>query len=188
MHDMNMYPDKPFKKCARIVGEVLGKYHPHGDTAVYDSLVRMAQPFSSRYMLIDGHGNFGSLDDGPAAMRYTEAKLQKISVEALSDIESETVDFVDNFDGSLKEPEVLPSKIPNLLLNGGTGIAVGMATNIPPHNLKEVMEGIIALIDNPGMSIEELSKIIKGHRDRDRDKQRHRDTETQRHRDTETQK
>ncbi len=162
MHDMNMYPDKPFKKCARIVGEVLGKYHPHGDTAVYDSLVRMAQPFSSRYMLIDGHGNFGSLDDGPAAMRYTEAKLQKISVEALSDIESETVDFVDNFDGSLKEPEVLPSKIPNLLLNGGTGIAVGMATNIPPHNLKEVMEGIIALIDNPGMSIEELSKIIKG--------------------------
>lgn len=162
MHDMNMYPDKPFKKCARIVGEVLGKYHPHGDTAVYDSLVRMAQPFSSRYMLIDGHGNFGSLDDGPAAMRYTEAKLQKISVEALSDIESETVDFVDNFDGSLKEPEVLPSKVPNLLLNGGTGIAVGMATNIPPHNLKEVMEGIIALIDNPEMSIEELSKIIKG--------------------------
>ena len=162
MHDMNMYPDKPFKKCARIVGEVLGKYHPHGDTAVYDSLVRMAQPFSSRYTLIDGHGNFGSLDDGPAAMRYTEAKLQKISVEALSDIESETVDFVDNFDGSLKEPEVLPSRVPNLLLNGGTGIAVGMATNIPPHNLKEVMEGIIALIDNPEMNIEELSKIIKG--------------------------
>lgn len=162
MHDMNMYPDKPFKKCARIVGEVLGKYHPHGDTAVYDSLVRMAQPFSSRYMLIDGHGNFGSLDDGPAAMRYTEAKLQKMSVEALSDIESETVNFIDNFDGSLQEPEVLPSKIPNLLLNGGTGIAVGMATNIPPHNLKEVMEGLIALIDNPELSIDELLKIIKG--------------------------
>ena len=162
MHDMNMYPDKPFKKCARIVGEVLGKYHPHGDTAVYDSLVRMAQPFSSRYTLIDGHGNFGSLDDGPAAMRYTEAKLQKMSVEALSDIESETVNFIDNFDGSLQEPEVLPSKIPNLLLNGGTGIAVGMATNIPPHNLKEVMEGLIALIDNPELSIDELLKIIKG--------------------------
>ncbi|NQY81199.1 MAG: DNA gyrase subunit A [Candidatus Caenarcaniphilales bacterium] len=162
MHDMNMYSDKPYKKCARIVGEVLGKYHPHGDTAVYDSLVRMAQPFSSRYTLIDGHGNFGSLDDGPAAMRYTESRLEKMSAQVLADIGSETVDFVDNFDGSLQEPDVLPSKLPNLLLNGGTGIAVGMATNIPPHNLNEVMEAVIALIDNPEMTVDELMKIIKG--------------------------
>lgn len=162
MHDMGMYSDKAFKKCARIVGEVLGKYHPHGDTAVYDSLVRLAQGFSSRYPLINGHGNFGSLDDGPAAMRYTEAKLQKISEELLNDIESNTVDFTDNFDGSLKEPKVLPSKIPTLLINGSTGIAVGMATNIPPHNLTEVMNGLIAMIDNPDISLEELNKIIKG--------------------------
>jgi DNA gyrase subunit A len=161
MHDMGMYPDKPFKKCARIVGEVLGKYHPHGDTAVYDTLVRMAQPFSSRYPTIDGHGNFGSLDDGPAAMRYTEAKLQKLSVDILDDIESNTVDFTDNFDGSLKEPKVLPTKIPMLLVNGTTGIAVGMATNIPPHNLTEVMQGLIAMIDKPDISIKELNKIIK---------------------------
>ena len=161
MHDMGMYPDKPFKKCARIVGEVLGKYHPHGDTAVYDTLVRMAQPFSSRYPTIDGHGNFGSLDDGPAAMRYTEAKLQKLSVDILADIESNTVDFTDNFDGSLKEPKVLPTKIPMLLVNGTTGIAVGMATNIPPHNLTEVMQGLIAMIDKPDISIKELNKIIK---------------------------
>ncbi len=162
MHDMGMYPDKPFKKCARIVGEVLGKYHPHGDTAVYDSLVRLAQSFSSRYPLINGHGNFGSLDDGPAAMRYTEAKLQKLSVDIITDIESNTVDFVDNFDGSLKEPRVLPSKIPILLVNGSTGIAVGMATNIPPHNLTEVMQGLIALIDNPDIEFKQLNKIIKG--------------------------
>lgn len=162
MHDMGMYPDKAFKKCARIVGEVLGKYHPHGDTAVYDSLVRLAQPFSSRYTLIDGHGNFGSLDDGPAAMRYTEAKLKKLSVDIITDIESNTVDFVDNFDGSLKEPKVLPSKIPILLVNGSTGIAVGMATNIPPHNLTEVMQGVIALIDNPDIEFKQLNKIIKG--------------------------
>lgn len=162
MHDMGMYPDKAFKKCARIVGEVLGKYHPHGDTAVYDTLVRLAQTFSSRYALIDGHGNFGSLDDGPAAMRYTEAKLQKISVDVITDIDSETVDFVDNFDGSLKEPKVLPSKIPLLLTNGSTGIAVGMATNIPPHNLTEVMQGVIAIIDQPDISLKNLSKIIKG--------------------------
>jgi DNA gyrase subunit A len=161
MHDMGMYPDKPFKKCARIVGEVLGKYHPHGDTAVYDTLVRMAQPFSSRYPTIDGHGNFGSLDDGPAAMRYTEAKLQKLSVDILADIESNTVDFTDNFDGSLKEPKVLPTKVPMLLVNGTTGIAVGMATNIPPHNLTEVMQGLIAMIDKPDISIKELNKIIK---------------------------
>lgn len=162
MHDMGMYPDKPYKKCARIVGEVLGKYHPHGDTAVYDTLVRMAQPFSSRYTTINGHGNFGSLDDGPAAMRYTEAKLEKISVDVLADIESNTVDFTDNFDGSLKEPKVLPSKIPMLLVNGTTGIAVGMATNIPPHNLTEVMKGLIAMIDKPEISIKELNKIVKG--------------------------
>lgn len=162
MHDMGMYPDKAFKKCARIVGEVLGKYHPHGDTAVYDSLVRLAQPFSSRYTLVRGHGNFGSLDDGPAAMRYTEAKLENVSVDFLTDIESETVDFVDNFDGSLKEPKVLPSKIPGLLVNGSTGIAVGMATNIPPHNLTEVMNGVIALIDNPEIEFKEMNKIIKG--------------------------
>ena len=162
MHDMGMYAEKPFKKCARIVGEVLGKYHPHGDTAVYDSLVRMAQDFSSRYPLINGHGNFGSLDDGPAAMRYTESKLQKLSAEILADIESETVDFQDNFDGSLQEPKVLPSKIPTLLINGTTGIAVGMATNIPPHNLTEVMNGVIKLIDEPETTIDELVKIVKG--------------------------
>jgi DNA gyrase subunit A len=162
MHDMGMYPDNPFKKCARIVGEVLGKYHPHGDSAVYDALVRLAQPFSSRYPLVNGHGNFGSLDDAPAAMRYTEAKLNKIAVELIDDIDSETVDFQDNFDGSLKEPQVLPAKIPTLLLNGSTGIAVGMATNIPPHNLTEVMQGIIAMIENPEIGFEELNKIIKG--------------------------
>ncbi len=162
MHDMGMYSDKPFKKCARIVGEVLGKYHPHGDTAVYDTLVRLAQPFSSRYTLIDGHGNFGSLDDGPAAMRYTEARLDKISGDIISDIDSETVDFQDNFDGSLKEPKVLPSRVPGLLVNGSTGIAVGMATNIPPHNLTEVMKGVIAFVDNPEIEIKDMMKIIKG--------------------------
>jgi DNA gyrase subunit A len=161
MYDMGMHHDKPFKKCARVVGEVLGKYHPHGDTAVYDSMVRMAQPFSTRYMTINGHGNFGSLDDGPAAMRYTEAKLQKISANILNDIESNTVDFTDNFDGSLKEPKVLPSRIPMLLVNGTTGIAVGMATNIPPHNITEVLQGLNALVANPDISNDELNKIIK---------------------------
>ncbi len=162
MHDMGMYSDKPFKKCARIVGEVLGKYHPHGDTAVYDTLVRLAQSFSSRYALIDGHGNFGTLDDGPAAMRYTEARLDKISADVISDIDYETVDFQDNFDGSLKEPIVLPSRIPGLLINGSTGIAVGMATNIPPHNLTEVMNGVIAYIENPEIQVKDMMKIIKG--------------------------
>ena len=161
MYDMGMHHDKPFKKCARVVGEVLGKYHPHGDTAVYDSMVRMAQPFSTRYMTINGHGNFGSLDDGPAAMRYTEAKLQKISANILNDIESNTVDFTDNFDGSLKEPKVLPSRIPMLLVNGTTGIAVGMATNIHPHNITEVLQGLNALVANPDISNDELNKIIK---------------------------
>ncbi len=162
MSELGLSPDKPFKKCARIVGEVLGKYHPHGDTAVYEALVRLAQPFSSRYKLIDGHGNFGSLDDGPAAMRYTEAKLTGLSMEILSDIDSDTVDFVENFDGSLKEPVILPSRVPTLLLNGASGIAVGMATNIPPHNLGEVMDGTIALIDNPEITIDELMTYVKG--------------------------
>lgn len=163
MHDMGMSPDKPYKKCARIVGEVLGKYHPHGDVAVYDTMVRMAQPFSYRYELIDGHGNFGSVDgDSPAAMRYTEARLSKVAVELLRDIERETVEFVPNFDDSLKEPAVLPARFPNLLVNGSSGIAVGMATNIPPHNLGEVIDGLILLIDNPEADVKELMKSIKG--------------------------
>jgi len=162
MADMGMFHNKPYKKSARIVGETLGKYHPHGDSAVYDSLVRMTQPFSLRYPLIDGQGNFGSIDgDNPAAMRYTEARLAKISEELLADIEKDTVDFQPNFDGSLKEPSVLPSKLPNLLVNGSSGIAVGMATNIPPHNLSEVASGIIELIDNPGAGTSDLMKHIK---------------------------
>jgi len=163
MHDMGMRHNTPFKKCARIVGEVLGKYHPHGDTAVYESLVRMAQDFSLRYPLISGHGNFGSVDgDNPAAMRYTEARLAEIAEELLLDIDKETVAFVDNFDASLKEPSVLPSKIPNLLVNGSSGIAVGMATNIPPHNLGEVIDGIIYNIDHPDATVKDLMKRIKG--------------------------
>ena len=163
MYDMGMFHNRPFKKCARIVGEVLGKYHPHGDTAVYDSLVRMAQEFSLRYPLIKGQGNFGSIDgDKAAAMRYTEAKLNKLAEELLMDIDKDTVNFRDNFDGSLKEPEVLPSIVPNLLVNGSSGIAVGMATNIPPHNLKEVCTAIISKIDNPDISLNELMEIIPG--------------------------
>ncbi len=162
MSEIGLSADKPHKKCARIVGEVLGKYHPHGDSAVYDALVRLAQSFSSRYPLIDGHGNFGSLDDNPAAMRYTEARLSKISGEVLADLESETVDFQDNFDGSLQEPKVLPAKLPILLLNGSSGIAVGMATNIPPHNASEVIDGLIHLIDNPEAEIRDLMRFIKG--------------------------
>ncbi|MCJ7665662.1 MAG: DNA gyrase subunit A [Actinobacteria bacterium] len=163
MQDMGMRSNTPFKKSARIVGEVLGKYHPHGDTAVYDSMVRMAQDFSQRYMLVDGHGNFGSVDgDSAAAMRYTEARLSSFAEELLVDIEKDTVDFVDNFDSSLKEPSVLPSKIPNLLVNGSSGIAVGMATNIPPHNLSEIIEGIIYNIDHPEATVKDLMKKIKG--------------------------
>jgi DNA gyrase subunit A len=163
MNDMGMQYNKPFKKSARIVGEVLGKYHPHGDTAVYDSMVRMAQEWSLRYPLIQGQGNFGSVDgDSAAAMRYTEARLAKISQEMLQDIEKETVNFIDNFDGSLKEPEILPAKIPNLLVNGSSGIAVGMATNIPPHNLGEVCDAVIAVIDNPNLTTEELMQYIQG--------------------------
>ena len=162
MNKMGWFHNKPFKKCARIVGDVLGKYHPHGDTAVYDSLVRMAQEFSLRYPLIDGQGNFGSIDgDRAAAMRYTEARLQKISDVMLKDIEKDTVEFRPNFDESLKEPIVLPSALPNLLLNGSTGIAVGMATNIPPHNLNEVVSGVIAYIKNNQITFEELTNYIK---------------------------
>ena len=163
MNDMGMTYNKPSKKCARIVGEVLGKYHPHGDTAVYDSLVRMAQGFSLRYPLVHGQGNFGSIDgDNAAAMRYTEAKLQKIASEMLQDIEKDTVDFRDNFDASLKEPTVLPSKLPNLLINGSSGIAVGMATNIPPHNLGEVCDATVAILENPEIETSELHKLVPG--------------------------
>ncbi len=163
MKEMGLKHNSPFKKCARIVGEVLGKFHPHGDSAVYDALVRMAQDFSLRYPLVEGQGNFGSVDgDSPAAMRYTEARLARITEDLLQDIEKETVNFKDNFDGSLKEPEVLPGKVPNLLINGSSGIAVGMATNIPPHNLREVCSALINLIDNPSMTVEELMRHVKG--------------------------
>jgi DNA gyrase subunit A len=163
MNELGMTPDKPYKKCARIVGEVLGKYHPHGDTAVYESLVRMAQDFSTRYLTIDGHGNFGSVDgDSAAAMRYTEARMHKITQSMLADIDCETVDFGPNFDGSLEEPSVLPVRLPMLLLNGCSGIAVGMATNVPPHNLCEIVDGTIALIDNPEITIAGLMEYIKG--------------------------
>ena len=163
LQELGLYPDKGYRKCARIVGDVLGKYHPHGDSSVYDALVRMAQDFSMRYMLVDGHGNFGSVDgDSPAAMRYTEAKMNKISVEMLRDINKNTVDFVPNYDGEEKEPAVLPSRFPNLLVNGSSGIAVGMATNIPPHNLGEVIDGTVMLIDNPETTVLELMSVIKG--------------------------
>ncbi|NEP10518.1 MAG: DNA topoisomerase (ATP-hydrolyzing) subunit A [Symploca sp. SIO2C1] len=164
MHELGLTPDRPFRKCARVVGEVLGKYHPHGDTAVYDALVRMAQDFSMRLPLINGHGNFGSVDnDPPAAMRYTECRLQSVATDALlRDIESETVDFIDNFDGSQQEPTVLPARIPQLLLNGSSGIAVGMATNIPPHNLGELIDGLVALIHNPEITDVELMRHIPG--------------------------
>ena len=163
MHESGMTADKPFKKSARVVGDVLGRYHPHGDTAVYYAMVRLAQEFSTRYMLIEGQGNFGSIDgDAPAAMRYTEVRMSKIAAELLKDIEKNTVDFIPNYDESMEEPTVLPSRIPTLLINGSAGIAVGMATNIPPHNLGEVIDGVIALINNPEISIKELMKIIKG--------------------------
>lgn len=163
MHEAGMTPNKPYKKSARIVGEVLGKYHPHGDISVYDATVRLAQDFSTRYPLVDGHGNFGSVDgDSAAAMRYTEVRMAKITGEMLADIDKETVDFMPNYDGSLQEPTVLPSKIPNLLVNGSAGIAVGMATNIPPHNLGEVVDGCVTLIDKPDASLEEIMTKIKG--------------------------
>jgi len=163
MYEQGMTPDKPYRKSARIVGDVLGKYHPHGESAVYDAMVRMAQDFSIRIPLIDGHGNFGSVDgDEPAAMRYTEARMAKITTEMLADIGKETVDFMPNFDESLKEPTVLPSRFPNLLINGSSGIAVGMATNIPPHNLGEVIDGAVMLIYNPDAGVEDLINVIKG--------------------------
>lgn len=163
MHELGVPYNKSHKKSARIVGEVLGKYHPHGDTSVYDTMVRMAQDWSLRYPLVDGQGNFGSMDgDSPAAMRYTEARLARIADEMLSDIDKDTVDFVNNFDDSLQEPSVLPARIPNLLINGASGIAVGMATNMLPHNLNEVVDGVIAMVDNPEITIEELTQFIKG--------------------------
>jgi len=163
MHDLNNDFNKPYKKSARVVGDVIGKYHPHGDTAVYDSIVRMAQDFSMRHPLVDGQGNFGSVDgDSAAAMRYTEIRMDKLAHELLNDIDKETVDFGPNYDDSLEEPLVLPCKYPNLLVNGSEGIAVGMATKIPPHNLGEVITGLIALIDDPRISIEELIEKIPG--------------------------
>ncbi|MFS0725107.1 DNA gyrase subunit A [Paenibacillus sp. 1P07SE] len=163
MSELGMSPDKPYKKSARIVGEVIGKYHPHGDSAVYETMVRMAQDFSLRYMLVDGHGNFGSIDgDMAAAMRYTEARLSKIAMEMLRDINKETIDFVPNYDGEEEEPAVLPARFPNLLVNGVSGIAVGMATNIPPHNLVEVIDGVQAMIENPDISSLELMEYVKG--------------------------
>lgn len=163
MNEMGITPDKPYRKSARIVGEVLGKFHPHGDAAVYDSMVRMVQDFSLRYPLLDGQGNFGSVDgDAPAAMRYTEIRLAPISLDLLSDLRAETVDFTPNFDGTMEEPSVLPASLPNLLINGSSGIAVGMATSIPPHNLSEVVDGTLSLVDNPGLEEEELMKIVLG--------------------------
>ena len=163
MHQLGITPDKPHKKSARIVGEVMGKFHPHGDSSIYDSMVRMAQDFSTRYLLVDGHGNFGSVDgDGAAAMRYTEARMTPFSLQMLRDIDKETVDFMDNFDGEEKEPVVLPSRVPNLLINGSNGIAVGMATSIPPHNITEVIDACIKMIDDEDCDVEDLIKIVKG--------------------------
>ncbi|MCK9197867.1 MAG: DNA gyrase subunit A, partial [Syntrophales bacterium] len=163
MHEMGNRWNRPYKKSARIVGDIIGKYHPHGDTAAYDTIVRMAQDFSMRYLLVDGQGNFGSVDgDPPAAMRYTEVRMARITEEILADLEKDTVDFIPNYDESLAEPVVMPSKIPTLLLNGTAGIAVGVATNIPPHNLREVIAGTIALIRNPDLSIDELIAYIPG--------------------------
>lgn len=163
MHEDGITSDKPYRKCANTVGSVLGRYHPHGDSSVYDAMVRLAQDFSMRYMLIDGHGNFGSVDgDGAAAMRYTEARMSKISSYMLTDIEKNTVDFMPNYDDRLQEPTVLPARIPALLINGSSGIAVGMATNIPPHNLTEVINGIIKIIDEDEVTDEDLMEVIKG--------------------------
>src|ERR1700688_2947284 len=163
MHEANNVWNRPYVKCARIVGDVLGKYHPHGDSATYEALVRMVQDFSLRYPLIDGQGNFGSVDgDAAAAYRYTECRLEKISAEMLADIDKETVDFVPNYDGKELEPTVLPARIPNLLINGSSGIAVGMATNIPPHNLTEIITACIALIENPDINLGQLMQIVPG--------------------------
>ncbi len=163
MRELGNEYNKAYKKSARIVGDVIGKYHPHGDTAVYDTIVRMAQDFSLRYPLVDGQGNFGSVDgDSPAAMRYTEIRLTRLAHEFMEDLDKETVDFIPNYDGSLSEPTVLPTSVPNLLINGSSGIAVGMATNIPPHNLGEIVQGLLALIDNPDLSVPNLLAHIPG--------------------------
>ena len=163
MRELGNEHNKAYKKSARVVGDVIGKYHPHGDSAVYDTIVRMAQPFSLRYLLVDGQGNFGSVDgDAPAAMRYTEVRMTRLAGELLADIDKETVDFVENYDGSESEPTVMPTRVPNLLINGSSGIAVGMATNIPPHNLGEVIDATMALINNPDISVAELMEIIPG--------------------------
>ena len=157
MHELSNNWNKAYKKSARIVGDVIGKYHPHGDTAVYDAIVRMAQPFSLRYPLVDGQGNFGSVDgDSAAAMRYTEIRMKKITHSLLADLEKNTVDFVPNYDGTEQAPSVMPSRVPNLLINGSSGIAVGMATNIPPHNLTEVLNACVALLEDPSLSIDDL--------------------------------
>src|SRR5499426_1665061 len=163
MHKAGLQPNRPRLKCARVVGDVMGSYHPHGDVAIYDTLVRLAQPFSMRYPLVDGQGNFGNIDDYPAAaMRYTECRLTRLATELLRDIDADTIDFKPNYDESRREPQVLPSRLPNLLLNGSAGIAVGMATNIPPHNLGEICDGIIYLIEHPEATTEELTHIIRG--------------------------
>ena len=163
MEELGLRADKSYLKSARIVGDVMGKYHPHGDAAIYDAMARLAQDFSTRYMLVDGQGNFGSVDgDSPAAMRYTEARMSKITGEMLRDINKDTVDFVNNYDESLKEPSVLPARFPNLLVNGSSGIAVGMATNIPPHNLKEVVNATQALLKDSELTSKELAKYVKG--------------------------
>src|SRR5579871_831164 len=163
MHEMGLQSNKKYTKCAKVVGQAMGVYHPHGDSAIYDALVRMAQPFSLRYTLVDGQGNFGSVDgDPPAAMRYTECRLERITGELLADIEMETVDFTPNYDESTLEPTVLPNRIPNLIVNGSNGIAVGMATNIPPHNLTEILNATIELVNNPKAGIEEVLKHVQG--------------------------
>src|SRR5580765_5746487 len=163
MHEAGLQPNRPRLKCARVVGDVMGSYHPHGDVAIYDTLVRMAQPFSMRYPLVDGQGNFGNIDDYPAAaMRYTECRLTRLATELLRDIDADTVDFVPNYDESRRQPSVLPSRYPNLLVNGSQGIAVGMATNIPPHNLGEVIDATIHLIDNPAATPDDLMTFVKG--------------------------
>ncbi|HOV43524.1 MAG TPA: DNA gyrase subunit A, partial [Syntrophothermus lipocalidus] len=162
-YEQGMTPEKPHRKSANLVGLVLGQYHPHGDAAVYDAMVRMAQDFSMRYCLVDGHGNFGSVDgDSPAAMRYTEARLTALAVEMLRDIEKDTVDFRPNYDDTRQEPVVLPARLPNLLINGSTGIAVGMATNIPPHNLHELIQATTLLLDNPLASVDDIMQVMPG--------------------------
>src|ERR687894_126389 len=163
MHESGLQPNRPYRKCANVVGGVMGNFHPHGDSAIYDTLVRLAQDFAQRYPLVDGQGNFGSLDNDPAAaMRYTEARLARIATELLRDIDADTVDFAPNYDESRMEPLVLPSRFPNLLVNGASGIAVGMATNIPPHNLGEGIDATVAYIDDPDISVEALMGLVKG--------------------------